>query len=96
MVDRTVCDGKQRLERITLMKTTEFIPSNALEIGESIKQPALGCWSDGIITAFVPGGYLDLIDKYGGKTRVHSARILTLRQLSSGRVDWCQGGILPK
>lgn len=79
------------------MKTTEFIHSNALEIGETIKQPALGTWNYGVITAFVPGGYLDLIDKWGAKTRVHCSRILAYRQSTiTGEMVWSCGGICPK
>jgi hypothetical protein len=46
------------------------------EVGEIVKTPALGCWSEGKIIS-IDGGYLNCTDpKHGGAFRVHSNRVL--------------------
>jgi hypothetical protein len=45
------------------------------QVGEIVRTPALGCWSNGKIVS-IDGGYLNCTDpKHGGAFRVHSSRV---------------------
>ena len=47
-------------------------------VGEIVKTPALGCWSEGKIVS-IDGGYLNCTHpKHGGEFRVHSNRVRKL------------------
>ncbi len=62
-----------------------------LQIGQIVKAPSLGCWVECAVVSFAPGGYVNLVDSWQGKSRCHASRLLV--QNESG--EWGRGGIAP-